>query len=152
MVSMAAISDDGGSTDRAERWVAWGSAACAVHCAASPALVVLLPLLAWGEVVERGLILALMPLAAWVTWRGVRRHGQWGPVLPVTAGILCWLVALPEAHAGVQQAIIVGAGGAFTFGGVQWSQRLARPCECVSCDISQINVAGDSEIQRSRLG
>jgi hypothetical protein len=149
---MAGISDTAGSTDRAERWVTWGSAACAVHCAASPALVMLLPLLAWGEVVERGLILALMPLAAWVMWRGVRRHGQWGPVLPVTAGIMCWLVALPEAHAGIQQALIIGAGGAFTFGGLQWSQRLTRPCECVSCEIDQINVAGDSEIQRSRLG
>jgi hypothetical protein len=149
---MAGIPDGASSADRAERWVALGSAACAVHCAASPALVMLLPLLAWGEVVERGLILLLIPLAAWVMWRGLRRHGQWGPALAVAAGIMFWLVSLPEVHSGVQQALIVGGGGAFTFGGLQWSQRLTRPCACVSCELDGINVAVDSEIQRRLPG
>jgi hypothetical protein len=140
-----------GRGDRAERWVAWGSAACAVHCAASPVLVVLLPFLAWGEVVERGVILALIPLAAWLVWRGLRRHGQWGPVVPVAAGIMCWLIALPESHAGIHQAVTFGAGGAFTFGGLQWSHRLRRSCGCVSCEIEEISGAGDT-VRRGQPG
>jgi hypothetical protein len=149
---MARRTGTASSADRAERWLTLGSAACAVHCVASPVLVVLLPLMAWGEVVERGALLALIPLAAWVVWRGLRRHGQWGPVLPVTAGIICWLVALPEADAGIHQALMVAAGGAFTYGGLQWSHRLTRSCDCVSCEVSHINGGGDADIQHSRPG
>jgi hypothetical protein len=119
----------------AERWVGWGTVVCGVHCVASPALALVVPAIALGELVERGVLLALLPWSVWLVWRGFRSHRRWAPCIMVAAGVLCWLAAVLEpAGPGVTQAAFIGAGGAFTFAGLRWGRREQQACGCNGCD------------------
>jgi hypothetical protein len=131
------VNVDRGSAVRAtaaERWVGWATVVCAVHCVLSPVLVLALPVVALGEVVERAVLLALLPVSLWLLWRGVRRHHRVGPCVPMAAGLACWLIALAGAAHGLAQAVLVASGGAVVYVSLQWSTRMAARCGCSSCD------------------
>jgi hypothetical protein len=117
----------------AERWVAWTSGACAVHCAAVPLLAAAGPWLAWGEVVEAAVLVALLPLVGWQAVHGGRRHGRWRVLLPVAAGATLWLAALAGVAEGGAAALLIGAGGAAMFIGLRRNARLAATCRAGCC-------------------
>jgi hypothetical protein len=116
-----------------EKWVGWASAVCAVHCLASPLLVLTLPMWAAVEAVEHVVLAALPVGTVWLLWHGVRRHGRWWPALPVTAAVVFWGAALWSPAEGVVHAGLVGGGGVLAFTGLQWSERLSRACGCGAC-------------------
>jgi hypothetical protein len=117
------------------RWLGWGTVVCGVHCVASPALALVVPALALGELVERGVLLTLVPWSVWLVWRGYRDHRRWAPCVVVGAGVLCWLAALLEpAGPGLAQAALIGTGGAFTVTGLRWGGRERQTCGCSGCD------------------
>jgi hypothetical protein len=119
---------------RVERATGWAAVVCGVHCLASPVLVLAVPVLALGEVVERTVLLVLLPLSVWLMWRGVRRHRRPGPCVPVAAGLLCWVAALlGVVGEGSGEAVVAAAGGALLFVGLQWSARETRSCGCSRC-------------------
>jgi hypothetical protein len=132
------------ATGPQERWVGWASAICAVHCLASPVLVLLLPLWSALEPVEH-LVLAGLPLGtAWLLWLGIRRHGEWWPAAPVASGVAFWVVALWSPVEGVAHAGLVATGGLFAYLGLQWSGRLSRACGCGACMVAAAaSEAGD---------
>lgn len=121
-----------GIDSRKERWIGWASAACAVHCAGSPALVLVLPAAAFGEVIEQGLLVALLVLAVVMLVHGVRRHGNWRPALPVAAALALWVSALGGVAEGMLHAGVIGAGGMFSFWGLRWNRQLVEACSCES--------------------
>lgn len=114
--------------ERAEKWVAGVSAACAVHCLVVPVALVAAPWLALGETVEWVVLVALMPLVVWQLWRDVRRHGRWGPCAPVFVGLLVWTAAALTALEALVHAALIGAGGLAVFAGLRWSGRMAGVC------------------------
>ena len=62
-----------------DRWGAFASSACAVHCLLSPLLFLSLPSIAnvWAHPASHALLLlAVVPLALTVLWRGYRKHGE----------------------------------------------------------------------------
>lgn len=64
---------------RWDRWGAIASGACAVHCALTPFILLLVPVLgsAWASPVVHWVIAAVaLPLAALVLFRGYRKHRQ----------------------------------------------------------------------------
>lgn len=120
--------------ERAERWVVWASVTCAVHCLALPVMVVVAPWFVLGEIVERGVLVLLLPVTALLSWRSVRRHGRWTPCAPVGAGLVLWSVALAAGPEGVTQALLLGGGGMFVWLGLRWSARMADSCGCSACE------------------
>jgi hypothetical protein len=125
---MLAVNGAGGA-----KWVGWMSGACAVHCLAQPVVVVALPLAALGERVEGAVLLALPLLAGTVLWWGLRRHGRYGPALPVLGGMALWSVALAGAVEEPAKALVIATGGGLSFWGLTWSGALVRLCSGAEC-------------------
>jgi hypothetical protein len=111
-----------------EGWLGWASAACAVHCVGSPVLAVAVPLAAFGEQVERGVLGGMLLLAGWLLRQGVRRHGNWLPGLPVAGALLLWGAALGGLVDGAGQAVLIGAGGLLSYAGLKWSRSFGGSC------------------------
>jgi hypothetical protein len=112
-----------------EKLVGWMSGACAVHCLAHPALVLVLPMAAAGERVEGVLLAGLVFIAAAMLWLGLRRHGEWLPALPVVAAMALWTVALLGVVPEPVKALLVGGGGLLSFWGLTWSRRCLPECD-----------------------
>lgn len=115
--------------ERAEKWVAGVSAACAVHCLVVPLAVAVAPWLAVSEALEPVVLLGAAPVALLRVWRDVRRHGRAGPCALVLAGLLAWMTAALTALEAPVHAAVVGTGGLVVFAGLRWSGRLAAVCE-----------------------
>jgi hypothetical protein len=125
-----------------EKWVGLASAVCAVHCLASPLLLLTLPVWAAVEAVEH-VVLAVLPVSTvWLLWHGVRRHHRWWPAVPVAGALLLWVAALWSHAEGVVHAGLVGGGGLLAFTGLQWSGRLSRACGCGACAAASVGVEG----------
>jgi hypothetical protein len=116
----------------AAKWVGWLSGACAVHCAAAPALAVLAPVAAAGEAVEGVVLLGLPLVTGALLWGGVRRHGNYFPAIPVVAAMLLWGAAWLGVVAEPASALLVAAGGVLSYAGLSWSRRLQCRCEAAS--------------------
>lgn len=68
------------------------SLACAVHCAAQPLLLIVLPTIGLGflmnEQVETLFLAATIILAGWTLSTGRKKHRQWTPVFPWLLGFV----------------------------------------------------------------
>ena len=86
-----------------DRYGAVAAGACAVHCAATPLILVFLPAIAgaWMSPEVHWITAGVsLPLAGWVLFRGLRRHpSRWITACAIlgAAGIIAGLV-LPETH------------------------------------------------------
>jgi hypothetical protein len=69
------------------------SLACAVHCAAMPAVVALLPLASLDATLEWLLATASIALIGTGLWAGARKHGEWSIFVPMLGGAVILLVA-----------------------------------------------------------
>jgi hypothetical protein len=120
----------------ARRPLAWASAApllCAVHCAATPILVLAAPTLAPTPAVERMMLGGTALLAAVAWWYGYRRHRRILPALPILLGLMVWAGALLFLGTGSSEVIGSGAGSVMVAAGLLWNAWLRHRVVCRNC-------------------
>jgi hypothetical protein len=133
------VAADGQTEQLGNSWTvaAWTPLVCALHCAAVPALALVLPALVVPDAIELVLMLAATLIAGVLLRTGIRTHGRLRVLAPAFAGLLLWGMALAELSA-APEWVVGGAGGVLIFGGLRWNARLhaasARRCGCASCD------------------
>jgi hypothetical protein len=101
----------------APRWAAAAPALCALHCLASPLLIVVAPALAPTAAVERAMFVVSALLAGTMEVRALRRGATAAPLMVVAIGIGIWgaslsigVGSLPERATTVLGAALVAAG------------------------------------------
>ena len=108
------------------------SFACAIHCMATPLLIIALPLIGLGfllgESVELVIIAVAVGLAVGsLTW-GYRHHRKWRIFLLLGGAFVCILIAhfrVPEQYHG----IFMACGGILLMVGHLLNRRLCRACQ-----------------------
>lgn len=115
---------------------AWAMAApilCAIHCAATPLLVLFLPSLSLTHGQEALLLgfSALVGLAALVP--GVRLHGRPEVFLPLALGVLTWGAALAHWLHPIPEPVASSAGAFAIAGAIFWNARLRHRVTCDAC-------------------
>ena len=115
---------------------AWAIAApllCAIHCAATPLLVLFLPALSLThgeEAVLLGLsgLVALMALVP-----GVRVHGRSEVFIPLALGVFVWGGALAHWLHPIPEPVASSAGALAIAGAIFWNARLRHRVSCDAC-------------------
>lgn len=115
---------------------AWAMAApilCAIHCAATPLLVLFLPSLALTHGQEAVLLgfSAFAGLASLVP--GVRLHGRMEVFLPLALGVFTWGAALAHWLHGIPEPVASSAGAFAIAGAIFWNARLRHRVSCNAC-------------------
>jgi hypothetical protein len=114
-----------------------GSALCALHCLATPLLIVLAPAVASTffaeETFHRWMLLYVVPTSALALWLGCRRHGSRSVLLLGLAGVIIIGAAAFWGHeligeAGERAATV--AGGLTIAAGHWRNYRLCRKADC----------------------
>jgi hypothetical protein len=114
-----------------------GSALCALHCLATPLLIVLVPAVASTffaeETFHRWMLLYVVPTSALALWLGCRRHGNRSVLLLGLAGVTIIAAAAFWGHdlvgASGERAATVVSGLIIATG--HWrNYRLCRKDEC----------------------
>ena len=108
------------------------SFACALHCMATPLLIIALPLIGLGffvsESAELVLIVAAVGLAVGsLTW-GYRHHRKWRIFLLLGGAFVCIFIArfrVPEQY----ESIFTACGGILLMAGHLLNRRLCRACQ-----------------------
>jgi hypothetical protein len=122
-------------------WASVAPAACAVHCAVTPLLVIFAPTLAPGAAVEFGLFGITLVVASWALAKGLRQHGDFRPVAPIAVGLLFWGASIlllfhpiPEELTTILATLVVASG-------LVWNARLhcaadaESACACTVCEV-----------------
>ncbi len=105
-------------------WAALAPIACAIHCAALPVTVAVLPNIAGTKTVEAVLLGATALIAAVALGSGVRRHRQWWIFAPVGAGLLVWSASLGHAFAPLPETLTNAGSALVVAAGLLWNSRL----------------------------
>lgn len=105
-------------------WASLAPLVCAVHCAATPILIVVAPALAPGERTEMWLLGATVLLASGAIAAGVRRHGRIAPALPVVAGTFAWTASLLHLFHPVPEEVTTVAATLVVAAGLTWNARV----------------------------
>jgi hypothetical protein len=119
--------------NKLERFGAGMSLFCAVHCAAMPVLLVMLPFLGsqlenshWAEFLLIGIAASIGYLTLGMS---CRRHGQPLPLLLLSLGL--FLVWAGHAFLPHEAGTVVAVAGGLTLAGAQLlNRRLTGPCTC----------------------
>lgn len=111
---------------------------CAIHCAATPLLVALLPAVAVSHSLEWWFFLASIPLIGWSLVTGFRVHGDVRPAMLVGVGLIFWGGMLAHLIPSVTSEWPVVAAALTTVLGLIWNARRrhlveSNPCPCASC-------------------
>lgn len=114
-------------------WAAAAPLLCAVHCAAAPVLVAVLPSLGVSEGVERVLMALSAALAAGFAISGIRSHGRAVVLLPLAAGLLLWVTGSLDLLPVLPEAVAHAAGGALMAAGMLWNANLRHRAACRGC-------------------
>ena len=122
---------EGGSA--AIGWAAAVPLLCAVHCVASPVLVMAAPALAPGRGGEAVVQAASAVLAALMAWSGIRAHGRRAVLAPMVAGLALWGAPAMTGWTGAAETLAHAAGGVLLAGGMIWSARLRHDAACHHC-------------------
>jgi hypothetical protein len=122
---------EGGSA--AIDWAAAVPLLCAVHCIASPVLVMAAPALALGHGGEAVVQAASAVLAALMAWSGIRAHGRLAVLAPMLAGLVLWGAPALVGWTSVAETAAHAAGGLLLAGGMIWSARLRHRAACHHC-------------------
>lgn len=123
------------SLRKPETWAAAAPILCAVHCAATPLLVVFIPALALTPAVEVWLLVLSASLATVVILPGVRVHGRREVLLPVILGLGLWGASLAHWLHPLPEPLVSALGAMSVAGGIYWSARLRHRMECVACEV-----------------
>lgn len=111
---------------------------CAVHCAATPLLVALMPALELSHAVEQWLFVASVPLVGWSLLTGFRVHGDLRPALLTVVGLAMWGGLLAHLFVAATGEWPLVAAALVTVVGLVWNARRrhlfeSNPCPCASC-------------------
>lgn len=117
---------------------AWAIAApllCAVHCAATPLLVLFLPALALTHGQEAVLLgfSALVALLALIP--GVRLHSRREVFIPLAIGVFVWGAALAHWLHPIPEPVSSSAGALAIAGAIFWNGRLRHQVSCDACAV-----------------
>lgn len=117
---------------------AWAMAApilCAIHCAATPLLVLFLPSLALTHGQEAVLLAfsALVGIAALMP--GVRLHGRMEVFVPLALGVFVWGGALAHWLHPIPEPVASSAGAMAIAGAIFWNARLRHRVSCDACAV-----------------
>jgi len=120
-----------------DTWVVAAPVLCAVHCAATPLLVLFLPALALTAAQEAWLLAFTAAVAIVAVSPGIRVHRRLEVLLPVLGGLMVWGAALadllhplPEAAGSALGALVVAAG-------LFWNARLRHQKVCPACEVQR---------------
>ncbi|HWK90240.1 MAG TPA: MerC domain-containing protein [Longimicrobium sp.] len=114
-------------------WAAGVPLLCAVHCVATPLVVLFSPALALSTGAEAAVQALAVLLAAMIAPFGIRAHRRWEVVLPMVAGAGLWLIARTSAPAGGWEIALDVSGALLIAGGMVWNARLRHRAACHSC-------------------
>lgn len=114
-------------------WAAAVPLLCAVHCLASPVLVMAAPALALGHAGEAVVQAASVVVAALMAWSGMRVHGRRAVLAPMIAGVAIWAAPTLAGWEGAAETLAHAAGGVLLAGGMIWSARLRHRAACHHC-------------------
>lgn len=120
-------------------WVTAAPLLCALHCAATPLLVLAVPAFSPWKTLEAGLLVVTAVLAATALTVGHRRHGRPGAAVVVVGGLILWALSLAHALAPVPEEVTTVTAALLVAAGLVWnSRRLCAapdpPCACPACD------------------
>lgn len=120
-------------------WVAAAPALCAVHCAATPLLLLAVPTLALWRGVELTLLAVTMALAVAALTVGYRRHRRIPPIVAAGAGLAIWGASAGHLIHRAPEEVTTMAGALLVAGALlRNSQLLCRSrepaCGCVACE------------------
>lgn len=112
--------------------------ACAIHCLATPLVVVLAPALAHGPGVERALFAASLALSGFALASGFRRHRHAVALVPALLGFILWGSALLGRPLIGRGEPAIALASVLVAAGVLWNARLVHRgehvCECPACE------------------
>lgn len=120
-------------TSAAIGWAAAVPLLCAVHCIASPLLLVAAPALAPGHAAEAMVQAVSAVLAAVMAWSGIRVHGRRAVLGPMAAGLVLWCAPALAGWTGAAETAAHAMGGVLLAAGMIWSARLRHEAACHHC-------------------
>jgi formylmethanofuran dehydrogenase subunit A len=108
---------------------------CAVHCLATPLLVLVAPALLLGAAVEHAIMVASLVMAAAFLGWGIRIHRRFTVAAPALAGALLWVggEALGSHSSGV--LVLHAVGGLLLAGALALNARLRHNALCRACGV-----------------
>lgn len=120
-------------------WVAAAPALCAVHCAATPLLLLAVPALALWRGVELTLLAITAVLAIVALFVGFRRHRRVPPLVAAGGGLALWGASAGHLIHQAPEALTTMIGALVVAGALlRNSQLLCRSrepeCGCVVCE------------------
>jgi energy-coupling factor transporter transmembrane protein EcfT len=126
------------ATSKTLSWTCAVPVLCALHCAAAPLLVGLLPVLALSSTVEWVLMGASMVLATVVAVAGVRAHREWRIVGVMALGFVVWILSLAGVFAPIREVATTIVGSLIVAAGLFWNARRSvrvrgQACGCPGC-------------------
>jgi hypothetical protein len=142
------------SSGRLDALGAAASLACAVHCAALPALVALAPAIGMSWLASERAGWAAIGVVAFIAaaslLRGQRRHGQTGPLVVAGAGVIT-LVLSESITGGSRPAgtVTAVAGGVLVATAHLINLRLCRRCPVCSARSKPSSRRPESEVFRA---
>jgi len=125
---------------------AWALAApvlCAVHCAATPLLVLFLPALALTPAAEAWLLGFSAVVATLALAPGIRLHGRPEVFAPVVLGVMIWGGALAHWLHPIPEPLASSVGALAIAGGIFWNARLRHRVTCRTCEVRSSPAAGE---------
>jgi hypothetical protein len=133
-------------------WAWTAPVLCAIHCAAAPLLVGLLPALALTSTAEWVLMGGSLVLATVVVGSAVRVHRQrWVPVV-AAVGFVVWALSLADVFEPVPEVATTVLGASLVAGALLWNARLSARVRassgCSCCDTG----ACDPDVAPRRRG
>jgi len=114
-------------------WATVAPLLCAVHCAATPFLVVFAPSIVPGPTAEWALLAVTVLIAAAALGSAMRAHGQWLPFLFIGAGLVAWTLSLGHAFHPIPEDLTTVLATLVVAGGLVWNSRLHCREAAVHC-------------------
>ncbi len=120
-------------TNQGSRIAACAAAGCGVHCALSPILIPIMPMLGVSQGVERGALVATFLLGALMLGLGPGR--SYASILTVFAiGAFTWAASLAGLFTQLPEPLTSALGSLLMAGALFESVRRCAPAQCERCD------------------
>ncbi|MGH7457859.1 MAG: MerC domain-containing protein [Longimicrobiaceae bacterium] len=114
-------------------WASAAPVACAVHCLATPVLVLAAPALGVTHAFDWWIWAGSGLLSAVLLFWSVPAHGRRIVWLPVFLGLVVWALGLFELLAPLPESLGKAAGAVLLAAGVAWNGRLRHQAVCEEC-------------------
>lgn len=116
-------------------WATVAPLACAVHCAATPLVVVFAPTIAESTTLEWSLLVAAVVAGSLALATGVRSHDDLRPAVPVVLGLTLWGASLMRLFLPVPEELTTVGATLIVAGGLFWNSRLHCARRALSCAV-----------------